>query len=238
MPNNYFQFKQFCIQQQFTAMKVGTDGVLLGAWTQCGSTKKILDIGTGTGLIAIMLAQRNQTAQITAIEIEKEACNEAKINCFNSPWANRMTVLNVSLQEFTPLAQKYDLIVCNPPFFSQKAPNEKRNLARHNQKLTFNELLDAVSELLTADGLLSVVIPSDLFELFDFLAMQKKLFIKRKTSIKPTFEKNTKRVLIEYSKIQSKIFENELVVEISRHVYTPQYIQLTEDFYLNLKSES
>jgi tRNA1Val (adenine37-N6)-methyltransferase len=228
-----FQFKQFNIVQNNTAMKVGTDGVLLGAWTRT-TEGRILDIGTGTGLIAIMLAQRSRTALVDAIEVESKAYNQAAENISASNWKNRIEAHHTPIQNFEQTSQ-YDLIVSNPPFFaaSTKAPNEDRNTARHTDTLSFDDLIASVIRLLNSDGIFSLILPINEAELFINLATRKKLFLNKKCTIKPNPTKLAKRVLMEFSFSEMEINSKELTIETAtRHQYTKEYISLTKDFYL------
>lgn len=232
--NNYFQFKQFRIEQERSAMKVGVDGVLLGAWTDVSQTKNILDVGTGTGLIALMLAQRSN-AQITAIEIEKNAALEAKENIAASPWKNRLEVVNIPFQEYaTKQSQKFDLIVSNPPFFSNasKAASNERTLARHNDTLTFVELISYSASLLHEAGSLSLIIPAEAIEELNKLANNNQLYLKRLTQIKPKPAKNVNRILVQWSKTKQQPEFGELIIYQNDGSFTNEYIELTRDFYL------
>ncbi len=228
-----FQFKKFSIQQKSTAMKVGTDGVLLGAWSNI-SEENILDIGTGTGLIAIMLAQKTENSIIDAVELEVEAYKEAQQNIKNSKWANRITANNCAIQNYTT-DKKYDLIISNPPFFtaSTKAPNSDRNSARHTDDLSFKDLIEAVVKLLKLNGTLSLILPVTEAEHFIDLAKQKQLFLYRKCIVKPNPTKPAKRTLMEFSFSPNDVIQEELTIETeTRHQYTKEYISLTKDFYL------
>lgn len=161
MSNIYFKFKQFTVYQDRCAMKVGTDGTLLGAWTDVTKSRTILDIGTGTGLIALMLAQRSLTTQITAIDIDIDSVMQAESNVALSPWCDRVKVFCSSLQDFN--GSGYDTIVSNPPYFvnSLKCPNGHRTLARHTASLSYKDLFDGVTRMLSDDGEFSVIIPFD-----------------------------------------------------------------------------
>lgn len=228
-----FNFKQFSIQQNNTAMKVGTDGVLLGAWTTV-KNGTILDIGTGTGLIAIMLAQRSKTALIDAIEVEEDAHNQAKENISSCNWKNRISAHHLPIQNFKPTTQ-YDLIISNPPFFlaSTKAPNEERNTARHTDSLSFDDLIASVIRLLNSEGIFSLILPINEAELFINIATTQHLFLNKKCVIKPNPTKPAKRVLMEFSFSKTDIVSEELTIETAtRHQYTKEYISLTQDFYL------
>lgn len=235
MPNNYFQFKQFKINQQNVAMKVGTDGVLLGAWANIENAENILDIGTGTGLIALMLAQRCD-AKIKAIEIDKDAFNQAKQNVENSKWKNRISVENISLQEFAKNEnQKFDLIVCNPPFFEHNAQIEslQRTTARQTLTLSFEELIENSCKVLAKNGKLCLILPFNEYENIQNIAQRNKLFLNTTLKIKPLKTKDFKRVLLEFGFQKLEYFENIFVIETEkRHVYTEEYIELTKDFYL------
>lgn len=236
MANNFFKFKQFVINQEKTAMKVGTDGVLLGAWADCLDKKNILDIGAGTGLISLMLAQRNENAKIHAIEIEKEASCQAKENIDNSIWENRISVENISFQKFYENTnEKYDLIVSNPPYFinSLKNPKKEKTLARHSDFLPYEEIILGSSKILNEKGLLSVILPINESLLFVKLAEEKSLFCIRKTEIKPNYNKTSKRLLLEFSFEKKETKTDILTIETDqRHSYTEEYKRLTKDFYL------
>lgn len=232
--NNYFQFKQFTVMQEWSAMKVGTDGVLLGAWADPGNASRILDVGTGTGLIALMLAQRS-AANITAIEIEKNAAEEARQNAAASPWGERVEVLNISFREFTATVQSgFDLIVSNPPFFSndQKAPDHRRTLARHNDRLPFEELIRGAVRLLNANGRLAVILPSGTGDLFEKLSSEHGLFLLKKTEIKPKPSKKVNRVLLEFGKQKAARVTGSLTVYNEDGTWSEAYKNLTREFYL------
>lgn len=229
-----FQFKKFTIQQNNTAMKVGTDGVLLGAWSTL-KEGNALDIGTGTGLIALMLAQRTKTTLIDAVEIEKSAYAQSLKNVNNSNWSSRITAYNTSIQNFNS-DKKYDLIISNPPFFidSTKASNGQRNTARHTDKLLFSDLINSVIRLLKIDGIFSLILPTSEAKQFLKLAEVEKLFLNKECIVSPNSSKPAKRVLMEFSFIQKQLITEELTIETeTRHHYAKEYISLTQDFYLN-----
>lgn len=230
-----FFFKQFKIIQDNTAMKVGTDGVLLGAWTNCKIAQNILDIGTGTGLIALMLAQKNETANITAIEIEENAFYQAKENVNNSKWENRVKLIKTSLQDYKPKIE-FDLIVSNPPFFNNTYQNKiaNRNIARQIETLNFSDLLLYTSRLLTKEGKVCFIIPFSEKNNFIEIASFNNLFLNRILYVKGNLKTEIKRILIELSFIETKIEEKNLTIEISRHNYTGEYIELVQDFYLKM----
>lgn len=230
-----FQFKQFTVHQDRAAMKVGTDGVLLGAWAEPDKARFVLDIGTGTGLLALMSAQRNPEASIDAIEIEPEAAVQAQENVNNSPWADRIRIHPISLFDFFP-PQTYDCILCNPPFFnnSTKNPDASRTLARHSDSLPHGALLGAVVRLLQENGFFYIILPTEEATAFIRLAGEHGLHLSRLTRVLPNPGKAPKRYLMKFGFANIPAQTDELVIEISRHEYTPEYIQLTRDFYLNL----
>jgi len=231
-----FQFKQFTIQQDRTPMKVGTDGVLLGAWADVENAAHILDIGTGTGLIALMAAQRNSTAHIDALEIEPHACIQAQENVLASPWPQRITIIPTALQDFVSPV-RYDCILCNPPFFSQstKTPEQGRNLARHDDTLPRPVLLEQVTRLLASTGSFSLILPtSEAIKTLSY-ARRYHLFPQHITRVLPNPGKPPKRYLIKFSNTETIVAEDELVIELSRHHYSAEYIHLTQAFYLQMK---
>lgn len=233
--NNYFQFKQFRIEQARSAMKVGIDGILLGAWADVGDCNTILDIGTGTGLIALMLAQRSQ-ARITAIEIEKNAAEEAAENVAASPWKDRVEVVNVSLQNFAAeTTSKFDLIVSNPPFFqnSLKADNESRSLARHTDSLSYETLVQSTSQLLSEKGRCAFIFPETASMEIEKLAQQNQLYIRRITRIAPNEKKPANRILMEMSKKETATVTDDLVIYNNDGSCSAKYKTLTRDYYLN-----
>jgi len=234
MPD-FFQFKQFVVHQDRCGMKVGTDGVLLGAWAEGG--KHILDIGTGTGLIALMLAQRCQGAEITGVELNEQAALQAQENVDASPFAHQITIENVPIQRFSLQASlhgHFDSIVSNPPFYhSLKSKNHERTLARHTESLTFTELFEAVSLLLAPEGCFSAVIPIEQMDNFLAEAHIKGLFVSRIVKVKTVETKQVKRCLVAFAKQPPTIFqEEEATVRDVDGRYTAWYSQLTGDFYL------
>ncbi|MCQ2210366.1 MAG: methyltransferase [Paludibacteraceae bacterium] len=233
MSNPYFQFKQFTIYQDRCAMKVGTDGVLLGAWADVSSAHSILDIGTGTGLIALMVAQRSG-AFVTALEMDVEASKQALENVERSPWNEKIKVVNLSLQEYDSL-MKYDHIISNPPYFNQslKSPKEGRTTARHTDTLSYDDLLKGVVRLLDEEGIFSVILPFSEKERFVTLAEQYNLYPARITEVLPTPISTPKRFMAEFSFQQVECQQKSLIIESAgRHQYSDDYKQLTEQFYL------
>jgi len=235
--NNYFQFKQFKIHQEKSAMKVNTDGVLLGAWTNLDGAKTVLDIGAGTGLISLMIAQRS-AAIITGIEIEKNAAEEAALNVQNSKWNKRVSVQHISFQDFVATAlNKFDIIVTNPPFFSNgvKNTNPHLSMARHNHLLPFEDIIDGAKNLLTENGRLSLILPAD--SALDFIekARQENLFLNRLTEVKPFPDKEPNRWLMEFVKKQMIVQKTQMsVFDDSRTNYSEEFKTLAHDFYLKL----
>lgn len=232
--NNYFQFKQFKIVQEQTAMKVGVDGVLLGAWVKTNSATNVLDVGTGTGLIALMLAQRSK-ATITGVEIEGKAAEEARFNVKASPWSDRVAIVHQSFQQFAARCpQKFDLVVSNPPFFknSSKTPTPERTLARHNDALPFSELIGLSAELLTPRGSLALIIPADTYAEIEAIAARNRLFPQRITRVFPKISKPANRILAEFSSKPRKNIKNDLYIYHPDGSFTDEYIELTRAFYL------
>ena len=234
-----FQFKQFSIEQDRCAMKIGTDGVLLGAWTPIENNPyNILDIGTGTGIIALMLAQRSATQQIDALEIDEEAYEQATDNFENSPWNDRLFCFHAGLDEFVEEPEEeYDLIISNPPFYSEdyKSNDDKRDLARFQDAMPFEELIEAADLLLSENGIFSVIIPFKEEENFIATAKENELYPIKITRVKGTPSTGTKRSLLAFCRNKNTItIEDELIIEIERHSYTPQYKELTKDFYLKI----
>ena len=218
-----FQFKQFTICQDWCAMKVGTDGVLLGAWANGG--KRILDAGTGTGIIALMMAQRYPNAVVTAIDIDEGAVKQAQQNVAQSPFVQQITVLHNTLQEHQG---EYDAIISNPPFFidSLAAPDEQRNVARHTQTLTYTELMQAAWRLLSDEGELSVVVPFDYRKRMEDEAIFVGFFPSKVCAVKTTERKPAKRYLLSFKKHPCRCEQEQLTIGSER------YQELTKDFYL------
>lgn len=234
-----FQFKQFSVQQDKTAMKVGTDGVLLGAWTPIENNPfNILDIGAGTGIIALMLAQRSHAEQIDALEIDEDAYEQAVDNFENSPWGDRLFCFHAGVDEFVEEPEdEYDLIVSNPPFYIEdyKTENQQRNLARFADALPFEDLIEAAALLLSENGIFSVIIPFKEEEIFLAIAKEYELHPFKITRVKGTPTSDTKRSLMAFSRNKNlTVLADELIIETARHVYTPEYTELTKNFYLKM----
>lgn len=234
-----FQFKQFSVEQDRCAMKIGTDGVLLGAWTPIENNPfSILDIGTGTGIIALMLAQRSGAQQIDALEIDEEAYEQATDNFENSPWNDRLFCFHAGLDEFVEEPEdEYDLIISNPPFYSEnyKSNDNQRDLARFQDAMPFEELIEAADLLLSENGIFSVIIPFKEEEKFLKITKEFELYPLKITRVKGIPNGETKRSLLSFSREITPDFpEDELIIETERHIYTPEYIALTKDFYLKM----
>ncbi|WP_372474006.1 tRNA1(Val) (adenine(37)-N6)-methyltransferase [Capnocytophaga sp. ARDL2] len=235
-----FNFKQFSISQEKSAMKVGTDGVLLGAWTPIDHDPyNILDIGAGTGLIALMLAQRSEAAQIDAIEVEEAAYEECVKNFEQSPWNDRLFCYHADLEEFTDEffeEETYDLIVSNPPFFSENyfSDDATRNLARFEESLPHYTLLTCAEALLSESGVLALIIPYKEEEKWITYAQEIDLFPFKITRVKGTEQSEIKRSLLAFSRENIDPIIEELIIEESRHQYTELYKNLTKEFYVKM----
>lgn len=235
-----FKFKNFTIQQDRCAMKIGTDGVLLGAWASLENHPfSILDIGTGTGIIALMMAQRSSAELIDALEIDEDAYEQAVENFENSDWGDRLFCYHAAFDEFVEEMQeeeKYDLIISNPPFYSDEytSGNAQRDQARFADALPFEELLQGVSLLLSEEGKFNVIIPKKEEETFLKIAEQNHLFPHRITRVKGDVNSEVKRSLMEFGFEKKELNPTELTIENSRHNYTPEYIELVKDFYLKM----
>lgn len=219
-------------------MKIGTDGVLLGAWCPVDHRPfSILDVGAGTGVIALMLAQRSSAEQIDAIEIEEEAYEQCVDNFENSPWGDRLFCFHAGLDEFMEEPEdEYDLMVSNPPFYTDdyKSEDAARDLARFADALPFEDLIEAASLLLSENGVLAVIIPFKEEEAFVALAQEWELYPFQITRVKGTPNSEIKRSLLAFSRTQKELSQDELIIEMARHQYTDEYTALTKDFYLKM----
>ena len=232
-----FDFKQFSIVQKHTAMKVGTDSVVLGAWVNLTCIQTILDIGTGTGLIALMAAQRNSSAQIDAIEINNMAVEEARYNIARSPWKDRIKIMYGKAQDYARKStKKYDLIISNPPYFSAGtvSPSTKRHQARHDTELPLKELLEVANHLLSPKGALAVVIPAQKKNEFLTIAHEEQLFLSRETSFFSKKGKPVERWLLELKRAPASTVKDELIQYGDNGEWSEDYISLTRNFYLKL----
>ena len=236
-----FKFKEFSIHQDKTAMKIGTDAVLLGAWVFLeNEIDSILDVGSGTGIIALMLAQRSFALTIDAVEIDNDAYEQTVTNFENSNWGDRLYCYHSSFQNFAKEIadedETYDLIISNPPFYTDEfeSENDARNKARFTSSLSFNELLKGVSKILSKKGKFAVIIPFKEEQGFVELAKENNLFLNRVCHVKGNPSSAFKRSLLEFSFEDKKLIKENLTIEIKRHQYTDEYINLTKDFYLKM----
>jgi len=234
-----FRFKKFTITQDRCAMKVGTDGVLLGAWCPIDNNPySVLDIGAGTGILSLMLAQRSNPLQIDAIEIDENAYEQCVENFESSPWGDRLFCFHAGLDEFVEEPEdKYDLIVSNPPFYAEdfKTENTARDLARFQDAMPFEDLVEAAHLLLSENGIFSVIIPNKEEEKFINLCAEFELYPIKITRVKGTPTTPIKRSLLAFKRYElSVLTADELIIETDRHQYTDDYIDLTKDFYLKM----
>ena len=234
MSNNYFKFKQFTIVQDGCAMKVGTDGCLLGGWFDCSKSKKILDIGCGSGLIAIMAAQRCD-ALVTGIEIDSNAAIQAEENVKNSPWSERIEIVNCDFLEYLT-SKRFDTIVCNPPYFvnSLKCDRSQRTLARHSDSLNCKEFFAKCAKISTDTATVNIIIPSDIAEEWLSAAKENGFNASRITHIKTTPKKAPKRVLMEFSRNETATNEKTIIFEDGRGEYSEDVKNILRDFYLKI----
>jgi len=217
-------------------MKVGTDGVLLGAWADVKDTGRILDVGAGSGLIALMLAQRSG-ANIDAVEIEVDAYKQAGENLLASPWNDRIKVFNDSFQHFSDTtANRYDLVISNPPYFrnSLKPPVNSRSLARHDERLGYESLLKGSKGILTSSGRLAIIIPAKETVRFTELAYFEDLYPRRITWVRANQSKNYSRCLMEFStnRTQACITGEMTIKQENNEEYSDEYVVLTREYYL------
>ncbi len=236
MSNNYFKFKQFTIEQENCAMKVGTDGCLLGGWFDITESREILDIGCGSGLIAIMAAQRSN-ATITGIEIDCDAAMQATRNVNNSPWKERIEIVNRNLLEYNP-EKLFDTIVSNPPYFvnSLKCDNTSRTLARHSDSLSSRDFFRKADELLTPDGRICIIIPCDILKEWENSAAEYGFYPTLTTSVKTTPRKAAKRALVEFTREgHTTAREETLILECSPGKYSEEAKMILRDFYLKIE---
>lgn len=236
-----FQFKEFAVKQDKAAMKIGTDAVLLGAWCNLGEfSDAILDIGSGTGVIALMLAQRSDAMTIDAVEIDEQAYEQTVENFEASDWGDRLFCYNASFNEFAAEMveeeEQYDIIVSNPPFYADafETEDEARNKARYTSSLSFDDLIKGSADLLSEQGTFSVIIPYSEEERFIQIAQGNKLFVNRICNVKGNETTDFKRSLLSFSFKETTIEKTILIIEKERHQYTDAYINLTKDFYLKM----
>lgn len=234
MKAEVFKFKQFSVYDNNSSMKVGTDAVLIGAWANTSFAKSILDIGTGCGVIALMMAQSSK-ANIDAIDIDESSISEAKRNVLNSSWPDKIKTIKTSLQDFVKNNDtKYDLIISNPPFFnnSHKPPDSKKKLAKHTDSLPFDVLILSIKKILNLNGSFCLILPYKEFQTFKDIIRIQGLFVNNITFVKPKKSKNTNRVLAEinfYENTEKKI--SRLCIRNENNSFTKEYIHLTKEFY-------
>ena len=234
-----FSFKKFTVQQDKCAMKIGTDSVLLGAWCPIDNNPfSVLDIGAGTGILSLMLAQRSSAEQIDAIEIDENAHEQCVGNFENSPWSDRLFCFHAGLDEFVDEPEdEYDIIISNPPFYSEnyKTDNSQRDLARFQDALPFEDLVEAADLLLSENGIFVVIIPFKEEERFIDLCAEVELFPVKVTRVKGSYNTPIVRSLLAFKRYELSVLEpDELIIEINRHEYTDDYIHLTKAFYLKM----
>ena len=230
-----FKFKKFSVSDDSSAMKIGTDAVLLGAWTDVSNSNTILDIGSGSGIIAMMLAQRTK-AKIEGVEINEKSYLQAEKNVGNSNWQNRIKFFHKSFQEFYKNTKtKYDLIVSNPPYFSNslKTPNQSRTIARHNDLLSYEEIIIGVKKILKQDGKFYLILPATESKIFIDRALIESLYCSEMLLVKDKKEKPIKRILMKFELLRhSQTKKDELIIRNNDGSFTQEYKNLTSDFYL------
>lgn len=236
-----FQFKEFTVYQDKTAMKIGTDAVLLGAWCSVSQyPDTVLDVGSGTGVIALMLAQRTDALTVDAVEINESAYEQTVENFERSDWGDRLFCYNASFQEFAvelgEEEESYDLIVSNPPFYTDEyeTADAARNEARFTSSLSFQDLLNGVANLLDENGVFATIIPFKEEQNFLELALSFGLHLNRVCRVRGNEDSELKRSLMEFSFVKKDLVSEELTIEKERHQYTDAYINLTKDFYLKM----
>jgi tRNA1Val (adenine37-N6)-methyltransferase len=234
MRNTHFQFKQFALLQDKTAMKLGTDSVLLGCFTQVDAAERILDIGTGTGILALMMAQKSN-AQIDAVEIDVEAFKQAEQNAKESPWHDKIRIHHSAIQNFQS-SQKYDLIISNPPYYrnakNMGIEDEKRALARHDKDLPFEDLCKEAYRLMKNEGMFWLILPHQEGLEFIQIAKQHNLQLLHLINIKPKPEKELNRLILAFGKSNKTYLESTFTIYQSDGIATDEYVELTKDFYL------
>ncbi len=231
-----FSFKQFNVSDKHSAMKIGTDAVLLGASVNCAKKENILDIGTGSGVIALMLAQRSE-AKITGLDIHRQSIEDAKLNFSNSKWNNRLKAVHSSFQEYIDkCSESYDLIVSNPPFFtnSLKSPKEQINISKHNDLLPYEVLIAGAKQILTKNGSFSIIIPAGDYKRIIELSKSAGFFLNRQLTVFPKPSKPASRIILEFSTSKFLITNEKLFIRNNDNSYTSEYMNLTKDFYLDL----
>lgn len=240
MANKWFEFRQFRVDQDKTAMKVGTDGVLLGAWSSLPQKgHRCLDAGAGTGLLSLMICQRCPETFVDAIEIDKHSALQCEENFQNSPWTGQLAVHHVSLQDFRPNPPlRYGLLICNPPYFtaSRKSDDASRNMARHDEFLDMDDLFAKGKQLLGENGILSFIVPFDKKSECLKRAADFNFYLFREANVISSPGKAPKRWMAEFSRHEKEILSEDILIEESgRHQYSNRYKELTAPFYLNVE---
>jgi len=232
-----FHFKKFSIDDSKAAMKIGTDAVLMGSWVECINETRILDIGTGSGILALMMAQRNPYTHIDAVELDPAAARLAQQNTDLSPWQNQIRIFNSSIQDFSlKIEHKYSLLICNPPFFtdSLKSPVNARNLARHNDSLPVTDLFSSINKVIAINGKASFIIPAHEFPQWSKIARQYMFFPATIAFVKSTLLHKPHRVLVTFSHSElNDVTIKEIVIYTVDRQYSKEYKDITKDFYLN-----
>ena len=235
MPNPYFQFKNFTVRHDRCPMKVGTDGTLLGAWVPLDGAHRVLDVGTGCGLIALMVAQRCAGASVVGVDNDLQSVSQAKENALLSPWRDRIEVFAADFREMRiERGCEFDVIVSNPPFYEEdvECPNALRNSARHTSSLSFHDLTSVSSRLIAENGSLSVVVPANASQSFMSAAVRNGFYLTRMTTVHTKIGKPPKRALISFSKSPVSAAFDDLCILDADGKYTPDYASLMKDFYL------
>jgi tRNA1Val (adenine37-N6)-methyltransferase len=237
MSNQYFQFKQFRVEQDRCAMKVSTDACIQGAWTPIeAGVKSVLDIGAGTGLLSLMVAQRGRDVLIDAIELDVQAAAQANENANSSPWSDRINVLQGDVKSFS-FGQQYDMVICNPPFFNNSllGDNAERNAARHTISLSYNDLLDVLASVLPETGYASVLLPFSEYEAWAQLLKQNRWHMHRRLLVMPKADSEPNRVVSVFSKsMPETLVDERLVIYAGKDQYTLEAADLLAPFYLKL----
>jgi|JI10StandDraft_1071094.scaffolds.fasta_scaffold13749_7 tRNA1Val (adenine37-N6)-methyltransferase len=234
MPNPWFRFKQFTVKQDRCAMKVSTDGNLLGAWTRYDGASRILDIGTGTGLLALIAAQRNQQAHIDAVELDPDAAAQARENVAESPWPQRIMVHHADVRTWKTNAL-YDLVLCNPPFYKGHIPSseDRTAMAKHDGMLSLAALLSTMARLTVAEARISMIVPTDRLAELEKVSATEGFSLSRICEVSYRLGKPPKRVLIELSRGNHAPVLEELTVETGTGKPTPEFRALLSDLELD-----
>lgn len=241
MPNPFFRFKQFTVYQEHCAMKVCTDACLFGAWmadkiAKEKKIKNVLDIGAGTGLLSLMIAQKNPQLKIEAVEIDVEAAAQAEVNFQSSPWKKKLLVYHSSIQDYQQKDHLYDLIISNPPFYENalKSDDKKRNTALHSSQLSLHELLYSINEQLAPDGGFGVLLPFTRTNYFKELAMRNGYYLNEELLVKQSHNHSFFRSILYFNKDETAAKQSELAIQNQEGKYTPEFTKLLKDYYLYL----